>query len=113
MNYSSVVKTVEYKEPVKYLNGWTYLNKKTHKITDYSSRANTCKNTCAINYDKLITNWNNYRDEQICLDGDRSIYYNYKFELERMIKEEQDILDRIIEYNTIINDEIDYEYDIQ
>ena len=28
MNYSSVVKTVEYKEPVKYLNGWTYLNKK-------------------------------------------------------------------------------------
>jgi len=37
---------------------------------------------------KMITNWNNFRDKDIELNGDLSLYFNYKSELEKLINED-------------------------
>tara|TARA_Y100000591_G_C21632392_1_gene593483 strand:+ start:414 stop:830 length:417 start_codon:yes stop_codon:yes gene_type:complete len=39
----------------------------------------------------MIENWNNFRDTDIELRGDMSIYYNYKEELEKIIIEDIEI----------------------
>tara|TARA_B100000900_G_C20583074_1_gene718379 strand:- start:422 stop:949 length:528 start_codon:yes stop_codon:yes gene_type:complete len=45
-----------------------------------------CKE-CLKNYDKMINNWNNFRDTENELYGDLSAYYYYKEELEKMKEE--------------------------
>ena len=34
---------------------------------------------------KMISNWNNFRDKDIELNGDLSLYFNYKSELDKLI----------------------------
>ena len=36
----------------------------------------------------MITNWNNFRDKDIELNGDLSLYFNYKLELDKLINED-------------------------
>jgi hypothetical protein len=57
----------------------------------------------------MIENWNNFRDNDIELRGDMSIYYNYKKEIEEMIIEDKEIEDML---NEKLNDkEYDYSSD--
>jgi hypothetical protein len=43
----------------------------------------------------MISNWNNYRDELNDLLGDISPYYNYKETLQKMIDEDNYILEEL------------------
>lgn len=55
----------------------------------------------------MIKNWNNFRDNDIELRGDMSIYYNYKEEIEEMIMEDKEIEDM---FNEKLNDNKEYDY---
>lgn len=55
----------------------------------------------------MIQNWNNFRDTDIELRGDISLYYNYKQEIEKMVTEDKEIEDII---NERINDNKEYDY---
>ena len=108
MSYSDVVDrqettTIEEK-PVK--NDWTFirnnngkieflnLKKINHEETDeqYRLRYNYYRN-------KMIENWNNYRDSINELLGDNSPYINYKKEIEDMVNEELEIQAKIDAFN--------------
>ena len=52
-------------------------------------------------YEKLSIRWNNYRDEKNYLWGDTSPYINYKHDIEKIVNEENMILEEI--YNTSTN----------
>tara|TARA_Y100000741_G_scaffold228015_3_gene174178 strand:+ start:2466 stop:3080 length:615 start_codon:yes stop_codon:yes gene_type:complete len=58
---------------------------------------------------KMIVNWNEFRDNENELLGDRSPYYNYKEEIEQLIIEDLEIERAIEEYNNQIevNSDID------
>ena len=81
-------------------NGWTILNrdkttKKTTLIRPYSEeflKENIEKKEIRLILNKMIANWNNFRDKDIELNGDLSLYFNYKEEIIKIINE-----DRIIE----------------
>jgi len=60
----------------------------------------------------MITNWNNFRDTENELMGDRSRFINYEKELDDMIKEEEMIMEVMNEYmNKINSDDSDYNSD--
>ena len=50
-------------------------------------------------FDKLIRNWENYRNSDIELMGDRSRFINTEKEINDMIKEERKIMREIADYN--------------
>ena len=56
---------------------------------------------------KMINNWNNYRDKDISLLGNKSEFYNYKQEINEMLTEEIEIQEKI---DAVNNDE-DYDDD--
>jgi len=93
------------------LEGWTYFNKKElnkkYEKEDNKNVKNTKKRkeerTKDIYkfYEKLSIRWNNYRDEKNYLWGDTSPYINYKDDIEKIVNEENMILEEI--YNTSTN----------
>lgn len=84
-------------------NGWLILNKEN--IDKYKEEKNFQKNlkeSSSISrndiyscYNKVCINWNKYRDEINNLLGDRSPYFNYETEIERLIVEENQILEEM------------------
>ena len=46
--------------------------------------------------DNMINNWNNFRDEQNDLYGDLSLYNNYEKEIQRLVEEEEKILEEMV-----------------
>ena len=44
----------------------------------------------------MINNWNKFRDEQNDLYGDLSLYNNYEEEIQRLVEEEEKILEEIV-----------------
>jgi len=111
MTYSKVVKNVV--KPLTkvtnitsedYLNaGYTLISKNpiTNKISiTYSKNYEAKKKELEqINYNNvmnaMINNWNNYRDEINELLGDISPYINYKEIIQKMIEEDNYILEKI------------------
>jgi superfamily I DNA/RNA helicase len=97
-------------------NGWTLLKRENNK-TIITNPINDKKYL----YEKkryneklksMITNWNNFRDTENELMGDRSRFINYEKELDNMIKEEEMILEVMNEYmNRINSDDSDYNSD--
>ena len=97
-------------------NGWTLLKRENNK-TIITNPINDKKYL----YEKkryneklksMITNWNNFRDTENELMGDRSRFINYEKELDNMIKEEEMILEVMNEYmNKINSDDSDYNSD--
>lgn len=95
-------------------NGYTIIkrNRETQKIEIIESKKTkeTKEKINKKNYNRklinMVNNWNNFRDNDIELRGDMSIYYNYKEEIEQLINE-----DKEIEYmlNERLNDK-DYDY---
>ena len=124
MEYSDILKieNIPKVEEKVYKQGWTYFNKKTGQVIDISSNKtniinhyNKKKQISIIEvYKKLSNHWNRYRDTQNELYGDMSPFYNYIEELEKQVKEEQDILEEIQKYNNSNNntDNTDIEFDL-
>lgn len=92
------------------LKGWVYfnkneLNKKYKKENSNVSKKSRKKNETTKDiynfYEKLSIRWNKYRDEKNDLWGDTSPYINYKYDIEKMVYEENMILEEI--YNTSVN----------
>lgn len=125
MEYSDILKieNIPKVEEKVYKQGWKYFNKKTRQVIDMSSNKtniinhyNKKKQISIIEvYKKLSNHWNRYRDTQNELYGDMSPFYNYVEELEKQVKEEQDILEEIQKYNNNNNnnsDNTDIEFDL-
>ena len=65
--------------------------KKLEKIKDNKNYFN--------NVNKMINNWNNFRDNENELSGDLSPYYHYKEEIEKMRLEDLKIEEEMEEFN--------------
>lgn len=126
MIYSTLVKTVV-KPPTKVINvtcedylnaGYTLIKRDplTKKVTiTYSKNYEAKKRELEYkNYtntmNAMINNWNNYRDELNDLLGDISPYINYKEIIQKMIDEDNYILEKMYSRkNTSLSDN-DSEY---
>lgn len=94
-------------------NGWTLLKSENNK-TIITNPVNDKKDL----YEKkryneklksMIDNWNNFRDTENELMGDRSRFINYKQELDDMIKEEEMLIEVMNDYmNRLNSDDSDY-----
>lgn len=122
MNYANSINTIisnnnkkkYFKNNTELLkNGYTIIrrNKETHKIEILESnktketKEKINKKNYNIKLMNMINNWNDFRDNDIEARGDMSIYYNYKEEIEKIIKEDKEIED-------ILNETLNYkEYD--
>lgn len=114
MNYSDALKKKEKKEIVftntlnNYLNnGYSIIKKDNNNIKiiysyNYENikKLNNEKNNELV-LNKMINNWNNFREQDIEYYGSRSIYFNYKNVIENMVKEDNKINEEL--YNTINN----------
>ena len=75
-------------------NGWTILKRNNKKNTilrpfnEQSLKEKIEKKQIILVLNKMISNWNNFRDKDIELNGDLSLYFNYKSELEKLINED-------------------------
>ena len=96
-------------------NNWTIITKDKNtgniiiKNSDNKKSVkdnNSKNNTKYLN--KMINNWNAFRDHDIEILGDRSLYFNYKQELEEMIKEEESILEEMNNVYEVLSDDSYY-----
>jgi hypothetical protein len=88
--------------PDKVKKGWLILNKEN--LIKYRKERERLKyiedNKIDPNvFNKLIRNWENYRNRDIELMGDRSRFINTEKEINDMIKEERKIMREIADYN--------------
>tara|TARA_B100001758_G_scaffold226802_1_gene219755 strand:- start:347 stop:739 length:393 start_codon:yes stop_codon:yes gene_type:complete len=93
------------------LKGWVYFNKNELNKKYKKENDNECKKSRKKKeettkeildfYKKLSNRWNNYRDEINDLVGDVSPFINYKNDIEKMVEEENMILEEI--YNETTN----------
>jgi hypothetical protein len=92
---------------------WTIINKKTKEIKVSEStillKELMEKKNLNKKLDKMIENWNNFRDEINELLGDTSPYYNYKKELQEMI-DEDNIINELM-YDNENNNDSEYSSD--
>jgi len=92
------IKKEEIKKPTSLTelsnSGWTILkriNKKNTILRPFNEqflKEKIEKKQIILILNKMITNWNNFRDKDIELNGDLSLYFNYKSELEKLINED-------------------------
>jgi hypothetical protein len=126
MSYSTLVKTVV-KPPTKVINvtcedylnaGYTLIKRDplTKKVTityskNYEAKKRELEQQNYTNtMNAMINNWNNYRDELNDLLGDISPYINYKEIIQKMIDEDNYILEKMYSRkNTSLSDN-DSEY---
>ena len=88
--------------PDKVKKDWLILNKEN--LIKYREERERLKNIDDNKidpnvFDKLIRNWENYRNSDIELIGDRSRFINTEKEINDMIKEERKIMREIADYN--------------
>ena len=88
--------------PDKVKKSWLILNKEN--LIKYREERQRLKNIDDNKidpnvFDKLIRNWENYRNSDIELMGDRSRFINTEKEINDMIKEERKIMREIADYN--------------
>lgn len=117
------IKKEEIKKPTTLIelsnNGWTILNrnkitKKNTIIRPYNEeflKTNIEKKQIILILNKMITNWNNFRDNDIELNGDLSLYFNYKSEIEKLINEDNIIEQMFDNDNNSIYSDNDYSDD--
>jgi len=103
MNYSEVLKKNDNKSQYNntinnYLhNGFSIIRKVNNKIEiKYSYNYQNIQNLNnekknKIILDKMINNWNNFRDQDIEYYGTRSIFYNYEKKIQNIIEEDNKI----------------------
>ena len=104
--------------------GWTFIDKKTKRITRYDLRGNpvVVKECLGVErgqggvvmnrsqqsreiykiYEKMSNRWNNYYDENNRLFGDRSPYLNYQSAIDKIVEEDNRV------FKTCYHDYNDY-----
>lgn len=109
------IKKEEIKKPTTLIelsnNGWTILKRNNTKITilrpfnEQFLKEKIEKKQIILILNKMIANWNNFRDKDIELNGDLSLYFNYKSELEKLINEDN-IIEEMIDFdnNSVYSD---------
>ena len=109
------IKKEEIKKPITLNelsnNGWTILKRNNKKNTilrpynEQSLKEKIEKKQIILVLNKMISNWNNFRDKDIELNGDLSLYFNYKSELEKLINEDN-IIEEMIDFdnNSVYSD---------
>lgn len=100
--------------------GWIILSKNSDnaKILEQNKERQTLRGNDSKQYTikdwencvlEMSNRWDNFRDEQNMLLGDRSPYINYKQELQDMVDEENSIQEEMYKIrNNISNDDSDY-----
>ena len=96
-------------------SNWTFINKHTKEVKISKSTIILKevlfkkKNERLLN--NMINNWNEYRDLINETYGDRSLYWNYKNEIDKLVKETNKIMEMIEDIeNEIYNSESDEEF---
>ena len=92
-------------------NGWTILKRNNKKNTilrpfnEQFLKEKIEKKQIILVLNKMISNWNNFRDKDIELNGDLSLYFNYKSELEKLINEDN-IIEEMFDFdnNSVYSD---------
>lgn len=82
-------------------NGWCIIKKVNNKVIiekgkDLQNYYLTNNNNSKRGMDNMINNWNKFRDEQNDLYGDLSLYNNYEEEIQRLVEEEEKILEEMV-----------------
>ena len=138
-NFVNILKNIENSEQKfetksDYLlkNGWTILKKVDNQVVKINSDNKKCflkdkdndkdkdedkdenKLVSRKQWENLInkmsSNWDNFRDTQNYLYGDRSLYINYKEELEKLVLEDNYILETIYKLNNGLYSDNDSDY---
>ena len=122
----SVIKENEKDESIKklYESGWTIIRKNKSTTRTEILNLNTNRNKdlkkkaiekleekyFKTETNKMIDNWNNFRDTENELRGDTSLYINYKNEIEDMLKEDEYIAEQLYDLNqkSEFSDDADY-----
>ena len=93
--------------------GWTFIDKRTRKITTYDIYGRVIINGSQNNdinvtsqdiynvYNSMSKRWSKYYDDRNELLGDRSPYVNYKHTIDTIVREDDERFKKI--YNEIIN----------
>ena len=98
----------EFKKDIK-KNGWYFLNKNNILLNQVNNNKKLSTNEMETSYEKneknyincinkLSNNWNNFRNKDIELVGDRSEYINYEEEINKKADEDKEI-QRILNQN--------------
>ena len=103
----------------KYKKGWTIVRRNpiTNKpeIVNPNESKETKerieRNKANRIHNNMINRWNKFRDEDIELRGDLSVYFNYKEEINRLVKEEEMIQELMYEKQRYDSDDPDYSDD--
>ena len=106
----------EFKKDIK-KNGWYFLNKNNILLNQVNNNKKLSTNQMETSYEKnyincinkLSNNWNNFRNKDIELVGDRSKYINYEEEINNIVYEEEEIQRKIQEYNETLSEDSDTE----
>ena len=106
----------EFKKDIK-KNGWYFLNKNNILLNQVNNNKKLSTNQMETSYEKnyincinkLSNNWNNFRNKDIELVGDRSEYINYEEEINNIVYEEEEIQRKIQEYNETLSEDSDTE----
>lgn len=122
MNYLKILKKNEEKKIIynstldKYLsNGYSILRNKNSKVEiiyaynyeKFKKLNEENKNNKILN--KMINNWNDFREQDIEYYGSKSIYYNYEETIKNMVEEDNkinkelyDIINNLVSINSDI-----------
>ena len=106
----------EFKKDIK-KNGWYFLNKNNILLNQVNNNKKLSTNKMETSYEKnyincinkLSNNWNNFRNKDIELVGDRSEYINYEEEINKIADEDEEIQKLLQEYNETLSEDSDTE----
>tara|TARA_B100000965_G_scaffold403139_1_gene430589 strand:+ start:3526 stop:3972 length:447 start_codon:yes stop_codon:yes gene_type:complete len=106
----------EFKKDIK-KNGWYFLNKNNILLNQVNNNKKLSTNQRETSYkenyinciNKLSNNWNNFRNKDIELVGDRSEYINYEEEINKIADEDEEIQKLLQEYNETLSEDSDTE----
>tara|TARA_B100001057_G_C22693531_1_gene888769 strand:- start:33 stop:482 length:450 start_codon:yes stop_codon:yes gene_type:complete len=135
-NFANILKNIEISEQKAesessrlLKNGWTIIKKVNNKVIKINPNNKKCllndknkdkdinqvmsRNQWDNLINKMSANWDNFRDTQNYLYGDRSFYINYKEELEKLVLEDNYIFETIYKINneTYSDNDSDYNSD--
>ena len=106
----------EFKKDIK-KNGWYFLNKNNILLNQVNNNKKLSTNKMETSYEKnyinfinkLSNNWNNFKNKDIELVGDRSEYINYEEEINKIADEDEEIQKLLQEYNETLSEDSDTE----
>ena len=113
LDYKKVVNKVNTDLPKisseKVIPGWTTFNKKTKEVITYDNYGNKVDKSLKLQenditsnqiysvYEKMSKRWCDYYDSVNDLIGDRSPYINYKYDIQKLVEEDDEMFKNMYE----------------